>query len=935
MTNYKYYNYNDLNITSSKKPLNSHLFIELSNGHLLLVDSTSQTDLLISNDKGEAWNEVDTGAFNNGKITRTQKIQSIWYDRTNSKIWFVDCDNDGVSTDFNVWYLDTSTYNKTEVGTSTATADWTKALDIFQIGSDMFVFAHEHRAGFSYVVVVWEVDTAPFTEEDTQGEGDFYGVLGYGVVANNIYYALASFNADLAAYKYTDATTTIASTATLLNYDINSAKNLLGLAYDGNNLLYGVANYDTGDTLNYLCYYSISGDSWSVGGRYDVSLMLDRNTDSTADPPNNLEKGFHISEDEVYQIPSVYKGRLNLVSNFNFSDDIIGITDHFLMDNSGNMYEYEDLTDHIIRMDITHDKEDYPRAKGIVRRDKITLTKNLFMQITGKYSADQTTINSHVVFEGKVQNKDGKKLQTFDCVGLGVEMTTVQPSGTISETTNDIIKAINAGSNSITNIPTYIIDGTLSVGQSIVNNVMEGDKSYKSIVNHFKDIDKFTWGLRPQGAIDYNDGTVDSGVDLRYNGNSFVNKIWNVNTFDLPTGVNRVEVKGAINTSTGVPYSGSWDDEELQQSENIKLFTISDATLNSNSLCNVVAQSIGERESTSTTTVQFNARDTTIGMPQTSQTIDFEYLSKDVNIALDTLIVDRVVLDIKTDILFIEASTGLVFEYKRKSPLENLPEENSQLLLQNARSIQGLQSDINALISDTVYSQTDWNAVTTIGASKNALSDKFELMQSEIDTLLTQTDLNGYATQTDLNGYVTQTEGNTHLTQTDINNMATQTDLNAKISDTVYSQTDWNAVTTIGASKNAIYDKLELMQSEINNLFLAPIGTIMMYSGSWTDNNTIPGWYKCDGNNSTVNMVNKFVRGAATSGATGGSDDAVIVSHSHQFKGDLTTGASIQGRWGGNSSPSWQSGAIETVGVSGTGANIPAYYALIFIQRIS
>ncbi|DAZ90958.1 TPA_asm: hypothetical protein ES702_05921 [Lokiarchaeia virus SkuldV3] len=107
-----------------------------------------------------------------------------------------------------------------------------------------------------------------------------------------------------------------------------------------------------------------------------------------------------------------------------------------------------------------------------------------------------------------------------------------------------------------------------------------------------------------------------------------------------------------------------------------------------------------------------------------------------------------------------------------------------------------------------------------------------------------------------------------------------------------------------------------------------------MYSGTWIDNETIPGWYKCDGNNGTVNLVDKFVRGGITSGATGGSDDAVVVEHLHELKYNTTVIVKgivsvIQ------TFPGLFSGNTELTGVSGIGANKPAYYTLIFIQRIS
>ncbi len=134
-----------------------------------------------------------------------------------------------------------------------------------------------------------------------------------------------------------------------------------------------------------------------------------------------------------------------------------------------------------------------------------------------------------------------------------------------------------------------------------------------------------------------------------------------------------------------------------------------------------------------------------------------------------------------------------------------------------------------------------------------------------------------------------------------------------------------------------------------------PIGTILMFNGAgWVDNSTVPGWYKCDGNNGTVNLVNKFVRGGTASGSTGGSDNSVNIAHGHgvtdpAHKHLNTVGGGSGGLLEATSSASFSSGqstaifdntqitniSIDSSGVSGTGKNIPAYYTLIYIQRIS
>ena len=71
-------------------------------------------------------------------------------------------------------------------------------------------------------------------------------------------------------------------------------------------------------------------------------------------------------------------------------------------------------------------------------------------------------------------------------------------------------------------------------------------------------------------------------------------------------------------------------------------------------------------------------------------------------------------------------------------------------------------------------------------------------------------------------------------------------------------------------------------------------GMIMMWSGSSLN---IPNsWYLCDGTNGTPNLVDRFIRGATTSGATGGSANAVVVSHTHTASTDAQ-GSHTHGAW--------------------------------------
>ncbi len=194
--------------------------------------------------------------------------------------------------------------------------------------------------------------------------------------------------------------------------------------------------------------------------------------------------------------------------------------------------------------------------------------------------------------------------------------------------------------------------------------------------------------------------------------------------------------------------------------------------------------------------------------------------------------------------------------------------------------------------------------------------------------------------------------------------------------------------------KEAIGDN-ELDASSLNanltNSFV-PIGGIIMWSGSVAAAEALTNWAICDGDNGTPDLRNRFVVGASNStgdttypdvspGATGGSADATLVSHSHTINnhthsfsttsnpGDhdhnvdvLAEFASTHGTWqtgggyrqvhtggthrkpitsdAGGHTHSGTTGnqsdsGTDSQGSSSTNANLPPFYALCYIMRIT
>lgn len=138
-------------------------------------------------------------------------------------------------------------------------------------------------------------------------------------------------------------------------------------------------------------------------------------------------------------------------------------------------------------------------------------------------------------------------------------------------------------------------------------------------------------------------------------------------------------------------------------------------------------------------------------------------------------------------------------------------------------------------------------------------------------------------------------------------------------------------------------------------VYSVPAGGIIMWSGSIA---SIPtGWFLCNGANGTPNLQDRFVIAAGSGyavAATGGSANAIVVSHTHTFTGNaLPThfhGSGVSSGGGGGPYPQapgseinqintsavsagTPSGTNSTTGSSGTNANLPPYYALAFIMK--
>ena len=150
-----------------------------------------------------------------------------------------------------------------------------------------------------------------------------------------------------------------------------------------------------------------------------------------------------------------------------------------------------------------------------------------------------------------------------------------------------------------------------------------------------------------------------------------------------------------------------------------------------------------------------------------------------------------------------------------------------------------------------------------------------------------------------------------------------------------------------------------ILQTATATVSPIPTGAIFLWSGSI---GSIPsGYVICDGTNSTPDLRDRFIIGAGNSyavAATGGSTDAIIVTHTHTATSVVTDPGhahvlpSGQGSSPGSNSYLGSSNLSGTAlntssattgitvattnastGTSGTDANLPPYYALAYIMK--
>ena len=187
-------------------------------------------------------------------------------------------------------------------------------------------------------------------------------------------------------------------------------------------------------------------------------------------------------------------------------------------------------------------------------------------------------------------------------------------------------------------------------------------------------------------------------------------------------------------------------------------------------------------------------------------------------------------------------------------------------------------------------------------------------------------------------------------------------DASGRPSNEIWMQTGYSYKLVIQTSSGSTLQTLDNLYPILQNAPASapslPSGAIILWSGSI---GSIPsGYVICDGTNSTPDLRDRFVVAAGNNysvGQTGGSADAIVVTHTHTATSTVTDPGHVHSYTQPAGSPNNAAGSIPnyisittantasattgitvattnaTAGTSGTGANNPLFYALAYIMK--
>jgi len=237
-----------------------------------------------------------------------------------------------------------------------------------------------------------------------------------------------------------------------------------------------------------------------------------------------------------------------------------------------------------------------------------------------------------VIFEGIVIDFDGERLQKVWLESPAKKELDRKPRGDFSGRSDEIMTSL------VSTYCKYITIGTLSSGTAMGTITYAGDKTLQTIFNELTLFEKWVWKLGPQGRLYFNDGTVDTLVDL-----SKTDKIWMVKTGEIREPYNYFYLKGAIVDGVQlVKELEEADDLASQQLHGFNPFEKTFASFNAQGILDQLTSNAKAKLKETPLMVEHWHYDADLGMLAIMETITLVYDTTNMNVASDQFLINRV-----------------------------------------------------------------------------------------------------------------------------------------------------------------------------------------------------------------------------------------------------------------------------------------------------
>lgn len=373
----KYYNYKDLGIVSAKKPVDAYRIVEKEDGMIYMIDSVDSDRLYKSDDKGDSWDLVfeEDG----------WEIEAIFYDYTTKYLWIA---RNKAGDHPIVHYFDTEdSDNKIDMDQfSSGDAGTYTILALFGSNNKIFAIHYEERAG-TETFAISQVDVDPIVEMRNEAQGGAGALVRWTlpiVVASEECWFFAETDApEQFAYLWQEGLPAFLDVGDLpAGYTLHTGYTRTGIAkVDSGYAETYLILTKTATGAEYLYKFDTVLYDFAEQGLFDLLIQHDYLSQSTLQ-----EKAFHTSLYKIYQFQKNTQ-QLYLISVVDTDAVIIAITDNFLINDDGDMFEYTDMIYKLTDVEITHKIMDIPRAKAMTKLDDLSFEEGMIMRFYHNYTS--------------------------------------------------------------------------------------------------------------------------------------------------------------------------------------------------------------------------------------------------------------------------------------------------------------------------------------------------------------------------------------------------------------------------------------------------------------------------------------------------------------------------------------------------------------------